>query len=92
MPWIIDEVEDKIQNAMGKDNLSSLYIKSLEGKSYVANEFLDLLCSYDFPEHGLDKLTFHYINNKCEPFEEDVMSRLANLCPRLTQLELSHMH
>ena len=55
-PWIIDEVEDKIQTALGMSHLTSLRIEELKAKSWVANEFLDLLPCYDLPEQGLDKL------------------------------------
>lgn len=60
MPWIIDEVEDKIQAALGMEQLSSLYISNLNCKSWVTNEFLDLMCSYDLPERGLDKFIFNF--------------------------------
>ena len=33
MPWIIDDVEEKIQTALGMDNLFSLNVKSLNCKS-----------------------------------------------------------
>ena len=59
MPWIIDDVDDKIQAALGMENLTNLNIEYLNCKSWVANEFLDMLCSYDIPEQGLEKLTFH---------------------------------
>ena len=58
MPWIIDDVDDKIQAALGMENLTNLNIEYLNCKSWVANEFLDMLCSYDIPEQGLEKLTF----------------------------------
>ena len=58
MPWIIDDMEDKIQTALGMGHLTSLEIKSLSSKSWVANEFLDVLTCYDLPENGLDKLIF----------------------------------
>ena len=57
MPWIIDDVEDKIQTALGLGHLTSLHVGGLKCKSWVANEFLDVLCSYDMPEQGLNKLT-----------------------------------
>ena len=59
MPWIIDDVEDKIQNALGMEQLTSLDIRDLDSKSWAANEFLDVLCCYDMPEHGLDKLILY---------------------------------
>ena len=58
MPWIADVVDDKIQNAMGMDNLSSLHIEYLKCNAFVANELLYLLTSYDLAEQGLDKLIF----------------------------------
>ena len=57
-PWIINDVEEKIQTALGMDHLNCLLIFSLNCKSWVANEFLDVLTCYDLAEHGLDKLTF----------------------------------
>ena len=56
MPWIIDDVEEKIQADLGMEQLSSLRIEGLEAKSWVANEFLDHLTCYDLAENGLDKL------------------------------------
>ena len=86
MPWFVDEVEDKIQTALGMDHLTSLNVESLNCKSWVANEFLDVLCCYEMPEQGLDKLTFYEFKKVCEPFEEEVISRLVNICPRLSHL------
>ena len=59
MPWIIDDLEDKMQAALGVDPLTSLVISGLDCKSIVANEFLDALCCYDMPEHGIDMLTLN---------------------------------
>ena len=56
MPWILEEIESKIQSDLGTEQLTSLYIESLNSKSWVANEFLDDLCNYDLPDQGLDKL------------------------------------
>ena len=92
MPWIIDDVEDKIQTVLGMDHLTSLNVTSLKCKSWVANEFLDLLCSYDMPEQGLNKLSLNYFDSVCEPFEEEVVSRLANICPNISHLELKGMY
>ena len=92
MPWIIDDVADKVENVLGIGHLNSLYIGFLDCKSWVANELLDLLCSYDLPEQGLDKLSFVFFEPKCEPFEEEVLYRLAHMSPNLTHLELSEMY
>ena len=62
MPWIIDEVEEKIQTALGMGHLTSLDISVLDAKSWVANEFLDALTCYDLPEQGLDKLILSYFS------------------------------
>ena len=56
MPWIIDEVEERIQTALGMNQLNSLVIQYLDCKSWVANEFLDLLTCYDLPDQGLKML------------------------------------
>ena len=58
MPWIVNDVSDKIENSLGMDHLSSLKVEYLLCKPWVANEFLDLSCNYDLHENGLDKLIF----------------------------------
>ena len=68
MPWITNDVEEKIQTSLGMNHLTSLQISGLECKSWVANEFLDILTCYDLPEHGLDKLIFIEFWPMCEPF------------------------
>ena len=90
-PWIIDEVEERIQEALGMDHLHCLAINHLRCKSWVANELLDVLPCYDLEEHGLDKLILYRPHRLCEPFEEEVMSRLANMCPHLSHLQFSRM-
>ena len=60
MPWIIDDVDEKVENALGPGQLSSLEISWFRCESWVANEFLDLMCGYDLPEQGLEKLVLHY--------------------------------
>ena len=56
MPWIIEDVYDKVEIAIGMEQLTSLYINYLNCKSQVVNEFLDLMCSYEIQEQGLSKL------------------------------------
>ena len=91
MPWIAEDVSEKVESALGMGNLISLHIEQLGCKSWVANEFLDLMCSYDLPEQGLNKLTLSWFYKQCAPFEEEVMTRLAAMCPNITHLELSVM-
>ena len=55
VPWITDDIEDKISTTLGADQLTSLEISFFSCKAVVANEFLDLLTFY-VAEHGLDKL------------------------------------
>ena len=59
MPWILGDVEDKIQAALGVEPLTSLKIRYLNCNSWVANEFLDALCSYDMLDCGLDELILY---------------------------------
>ena len=80
-----------MQTALGMDHLTSLKVSSLSCKSWIANEFFDALCSYDMSEQGLEKLTLWNFDPESEPFENEVISRLANICPRLTYLKLSAM-
>ena len=82
-PWIIDDINDKIESAIGMDPLTTLEVGGLYCNSTVANELLDLLCGYDLPEQGLEKLIFHDFDPVCEPFEDEGITRLANLCPHL---------
>ena len=37
IPWIIDDVSDKVESALGMNHLTSLYISHLECESWVAN-------------------------------------------------------
>ena len=91
IPWIIGDFEDKMQAALGVDPLTSLEIKLLKCKSSVANEFLDALCCYDMNEHGIDKLIISSLVKDCEPISEEVVSRLAEICPRPSHLQLSDL-
>ena len=90
-PWIIDEMEDRIQTTLGMDQLNSIEITGIKCKSWVANELLDLLTCFDIPDHGLDKLKLRAFDPQCGPFEEEVVARLANMCPNITHLNLSCM-
>ena len=92
MPWIIDEVEDMIQSSLGIEQLSSLHIEHLKSKSWVSNEFLDLITCYDMPEQGLNKLIIREPLKICEPIQEEVVTRISNMCPNLSHLELSDMY
>ena len=73
-------------------HIKSVSNYSLDCKSWVANEFLDVLTCYDLPEHGLDKFIFYEFYQKCEPFEEEVVTRLASMCTHLSHLKLSFMY
>ena len=92
MPWIIDDVSDKVESALGMNHLTSLKIDKLNCRPQVANEFLDLLCGYDVPEQGLEKLILNDFSTDCEPFEEEVLTRLANLCTQISHLQMSEMN
>ena len=43
VPWIVDEVEEKISTALGMDQLTSFYILFSTCKAVVLNEFIDIL-------------------------------------------------
>ena len=85
-PWIIDEVEDKIQSNLGNSQIHNLYIAVLQAESWVVNQFFDLLLSQNFAEQGLRKLKLVHFKPKCEPFEDEIMSRLASKCPNIKDL------
>ena len=78
MPWIIEDFSDKVESILGMDQLTSLIVEKLNCKPTVANEFLDLLCGFDIPEQGLEKLVLSDFLSISEPFEEEVLTRLAN--------------
>ena len=73
------------------NQLTSLEIDCFHAEPWIANEFLDLLMCYDLPQHGLEKLFLSVIGEMSLPFEEDVLTRLANMCPSITHLQLSEM-
>ena len=66
----------------------------------MANEFLDLLTFY-VAEHGLEKLEFNkfallsketiYVDRDNAHFDEEVLTRLANMCPRISTLTMTGM-
>ena len=87
----MDDFSDKIESALGMDHLNSLEIIGLHCSSTVANEFLDLLCGYDLPEQGLAKLTLARFRKGCDPFEDEVLTRLANMCPHISNFQMSSM-
>ena len=91
MPWIIDDVTDKIESALGMEQLTSIEITSFWCKSWVANELLDVLTCYDIPENGLNKFKIDNMK-ECEPIEEEIITRLAKMCPQLSYLQLSDMY
>ena len=91
MTWIIEDVSGMIENSLGINHLTSLEVLNLKCKPFIANEFLDLLCRYDLPEQGLDKLLFRKFKPVCEPIEEEVLNRLASMCPHLSNFQMSHM-
>ena len=64
----------------------------MSAKPWVANQYIDLLLSQDIAEHGLQKLKIMYIEPICEPFEDDIMTRLAQKCPYIKNLELKAMN
>ena len=49
----------------------------MKAKSWVVNQFIDLLLCQDIAVHGLEKLNIAGFDPICVPFEEDIMSRLA---------------
>ena len=80
-PWYIEDIEDKIQchldslqQQAAKDPKSqkSLKIVDLKNKCFVANEFFDHLCGYQFFNDGLDKLILGEFSNMIEPLENEV--------------------
>ena len=41
---------DEVERALSMNHLTSLHINELDCVSWVANEFLDFMCSFDLPE------------------------------------------
>ena len=92
MAWIVDDIEDKIQSAMGIDQLYSLRIMKMYCDSNVSNEFFNFFICHDLPDNGLEKLILDDFKSPCFPLEEDVVSRMVNICTYLTTLQLSKMY
>ena len=67
----------------------------------MANEFLDLLTCY-VAEHGLEKFEFRNfkiisIDDRSQDklnahFDEEVLTRLANMCPRISTIIINDMY
>ena len=91
MPWIVDDIEDKIQSFLGNNQLYSLRIMQLNCDKWVANEFFNLFLCHDIPENGLQKLILDEFKSPCFPLEEDIVSRIVNICPCLTNIQMSMM-
>ena len=65
----------------------------------MANEFLDVLTCY-IAEHGLEKLELNKfsishpilvgkLDKENAHFDEEVLTRLASMCPRISTLRMS---
>ena len=50
MAWVIDEVSEKIESALGMDHLTSIEVSCITCSSTAANELFDLLCGFDITE------------------------------------------
>ena len=99
-PWIVEDVEEKISTALGANQLTCVRIHELVGKAVVPNEFLDLLTFY-VADNGLEKLEMRRFRIESEQggtldiqnahFDEEVLTRLANMCPRISTLTMTGM-
>ena len=68
-------------------------MRSLNCSSAVANKLLDLLVCSDVSEtDGLNKLHLFAFRQACEPFEDEVLTRLSHSCFRISHLELEGMN
>ena len=77
-PWIIEDVEDKIQTALGNSPIHSIDILKMQAKTWVSNQFFDLLLCQDIDSNGFQKLSINNLyQSDCESFEEEVLTRLA---------------
>ena len=92
MPWILDEVEEKLNKVYQGQQLESLEIHGLDCKSSVANLFLDFMASLDLKNDSFKNLVISKMTYKCIPIEDDVLSRLAQSCSRLEHLEMTEMN
>ena len=77
VPWVIEEVEEKINKVYQGKQLESLEIVGLDCKSNVANETFDLMAGLDLVDESLRKLLLREIKQNCFSLEGDVVSRLA---------------
>ena len=52
---------------------------------------MDAITSYDMPDKGLDKLILSRFEKEVAPFEEEVLSRLANMSNNVSHLKISEL-
>ena len=56
MPWILEEVEEKLNKVYHGKPLESIEIEGLECKSFIANQFFDFIASLDLADNSFKKL------------------------------------
>ena len=56
-----------------------------------ADDFLDLLAGQSSADDRLSKLVLSEFSQKCEPFNTEVVLRLAEICFHLEHLEINDM-
>ena len=64
----------------------------MDCKTWVASEFFETLLSSEFHDDGLQKLVLQDLSRQCEPFSNEVLTRLAQACAKLKHFELRDMH
>ena len=63
MPFLLDEVENKLNEALQGNSLESLEIHELDCKSLVANSFFDYIASLYLSDTSFKKLILRDIKH-----------------------------
>ena len=82
-----------ITNLVGENKINSLRIENLESETAGAvNELLDILLIQDISvEEGLDEITLYDIKNSRGPFDQSLLTRIANYSNNLSKLKMTNM-
>ena len=73
IPWILEEVEDKMNEVYKGLPLESLEVIELDCNSTVVNLFFDMMASQDLKDDSFEALIINKMTQQCFPLEDDVV-------------------
>ena len=90
MSWVIDMLDEKITNNI-TDEVHTIEIQNLDCKNWVASELFETMLSLELHPDGINKLVLRCFYSQCEPFNNEVMTRLSQAFANLKHLEVASM-